>query len=88
MQRGREAGREGDLCCLINNVCFIQNQLGLHTQNMFYILNSLPSLLVEQCDSQPQNTTESGLNMKSVGGRTRGAADFKKVPLPTKIDIN
>lgn len=74
-QRGREAERERerDSRWLINNACFIQNQLGLSTQNMFCIMKSLATSLVQQRRySRPKNPAnyrrvEPSHNMKEWG---------------------
>ncbi len=75
IQRDTEAERERELysCWLINNACFIQNQLGLSTQNMFCIMKSLATSLVQQqCYSRPKNPAnyrhaEPSHNMKGWG---------------------
>lgn len=47
-QKEKQKERERDSCWLINNACFIQNQLGLSTQNMFCIMKSLATSPVQQ----------------------------------------
>lgn len=71
--RKGERARERDLCWLINNACFIHNQLGLSTQNMSCIMKSLAiSLVHQQHYGRPKNPAnyspaEPSHNMKDWG---------------------
>lgn len=78
----RETDRERDSCWLINNACFIHNQLDLSTQNTSCIMKSLAISLVQQHYGRPKNpanyrTAEPSHNTKDWGVHYRGAAGFK-----------
>lgn len=81
--RGGKRKRARDSCWIINNACFIQNQLGLSTQNTFCIMKSLASSLVQQQRyARPKNLAnyrpaEPSHNMKDWGVQYSGLQTWR-----------
>lgn len=80
-EREEQRNRKRDSFWLINNACFIQNQLGPSTQNMFCIMKSLASTLVRRSTLRPTQKppanyrpAEPSHNMKRAGSGLHGAA--------------